>query len=145
MKYTWSAGLLLSGTLLATGCSSGKAASTSDMIGTFSVMITSMGRTDSDIMTVSDDGNKKILLNFISGITTYATDPNANGLQALMTKKDTVTLASQACHVDHSTGELDGNIQGTGTFDATAGVDLKLQFTPAAGTEVDFEVTGTMQ
>ena len=126
------------------GCGGSSAtSSTKDVIGSYMVMITNtdVNRTDSDVMTVSAGSGGDILLTFVAGITTDISGPNPDGLRGTI-KATEVTVASQPAHVDHSTGNLDGTISGTGTF-KTDSVDLKMMFEPAGGTAMAFEITGS--
>jgi hypothetical protein len=133
------------------GCGNGSSSTTTstfnkDVIGSYMVMITNTDvmRTDSDVMTVSAGSDGDILLTFVAGITTDISGPNPDGLRGLLKATD-VTVAAQPAHVDHSTGNLDGSISGTGTF--TSGTmstcDLKMSFVPDGGTAMSFEITGS--
>jgi hypothetical protein len=125
------------------GCSSATT-SAKGVVGSYMVMITNtdVNRTDSDVMTVSAGSGGDLLLTFVAGITTDIGGPNTDGLRADLKSSTEVSLASQPAHVDHSTGNLDGSISGTGTFKPD-GCDLKMMFLPAGGSAMAFEITGT--
>jgi hypothetical protein len=89
--------------------------STKGVLGSYDVMISSMGKSDPDIMSISVGSNSALLITFIAGITTDPTGPNADGLRASFGDGNTLHLDKQPAHIDHSTGVLNGTIYGDGT------------------------------
>src|SRR2546423_15072047 len=62
------------------GCDSSAAGKA--VVGSYSVTIASMGKSDPDVMTVSPGTDGKLLFTFIAGVTTDVGAVNANGLRA---------------------------------------------------------------
>jgi hypothetical protein len=113
--------------------------SSKGITGVYDVMITQAGKSDSDVMTVSNGSNGFLLLTFIAGITTDPNGANANGLRASLGEGGTLHLNMQPAHIDHSTGNLDGEIFGDGKIEK-AMVNLTLHYLPtnfAIGTMTD--------
>jgi hypothetical protein len=113
--------------------------SSKGLTGVFDVMITQAGKSDPDVMTVSNGSGGMLLLTFIAGITTDPNGVNANGLRASLGEGGTLHLAAQPAHIDHSTGILDGDIFGDGKIEK-AMVTLTLHYAPtnfAIGTVTD--------
>ena len=59
-----------------------------------------------------------------------------------------VTLDLQPAHIDHSTGELDGNLTGMGSINGDGSCDITLHFTadnpPTSGSSMtDYVITGS--
>src|SRR5262249_48644985 len=66
--------------IASSGCGSNAAGT--ELLGSYSVMISSMGKSDPDVMTVSPGIDDKLLLSFVAGVTTDVGAVNANGLRA---------------------------------------------------------------
>jgi hypothetical protein len=140
MKWALGFCVLINCAIASSGC--GSSSSSKGLVGSYMVMISSMGRTDSDVMTVAQGSGGQLLLTFDAGITTDAGAPDANGLRADL-QGSSVKLASQPVHVDHSTGALDGAISGMGTIKGDGTCDLMMHFVPTSGAALDFEIAGT--
>ena len=110
-------------------------------------MITSMGKTDPDLMTVSPSVGGNLLLTFAAGVTTDVGAVNANGLRADLMDSSKLTLASQPVHIDHSTGSVSGTVTGDGVLNSDGSCDVTLHFTSDAGvgTPQDYEITGSKE
>jgi hypothetical protein len=129
--------------IASSGCGS-SASSGTELLGSYTIMIASMGKTDPDVMTVSPGSEGKLLLTFAAGITTDAAAVNANGLRADLTNSSQVTLAAQPAHIDHSTGPLDGMVTGEGVLMGDGTCDIMLHFAPSAGAAPqDYEISGS--
>jgi hypothetical protein len=110
--------------LLGTGACS-QSVSGKDFLGNYSVTITQDGKSDPDVMSILNGSDGALLITFIAGITTDPTGPNADGLRASVGEGDTVTLAKQPAHIDHSTGLLNGTLWGDGQV---MGTNIHLTF-----------------
>src|SRR5579884_1480158 len=95
------------------GC--GSSAPGTELLGSYGVMISSMGKTDPDVMTVTPGSDDKLLLTFAAGVTTDPGAVNADGLRASYGASK-LTLESQPVHIDHSTGSVTGTVTGDGTL-----------------------------
>ena len=125
----------------AAGCGSG--AGTKALIGSYEVMISSMGKSDPDVMTVSPGADGKLLLTFAAGVTTDVSGPNPDGLRGDFGDPSKLTLAAQPAHIDHSTGALTGTVTGGGSLLSSGSCDVLLHFAPASGAAQDYQVSGT--
>lgn len=123
-----------------TGC--GSSASSKSLIGSYQVMISSMGKSDPDVMTVTPGMNDKMLLTFSAGILTDTTGPNPDGLISSLHDSSMLTLDMQPVHIDHSTGYQDGNVTGMGVLMPDGSCDVTLHFSSASGATQDYEITG---
>jgi hypothetical protein len=116
------------------------------VLGSYTVMISAMGASDSDVLTILPGMSGTLLLYFEAGITTDAMGPNPNGLIAHLDGTK-LTLDLQPVHVDHSTGQLDGTLTGEGTLAPDgSNLDLTLHFMPtnlAGAAVLDYAVTGS--
>jgi hypothetical protein len=111
------------------GCNSATTSS-KGIIGTYGVMISAMGKSDPDIMSIAVGAGNTILFTFTAGITTDLMGPNPDGLRATLDGMK-VAIPSQPAHVDHSTGQLDGMMSGDGTIAPDGSmVSLTLHFQP---------------
>jgi hypothetical protein len=127
--------------------------------GNYNVSISTMGKTDPDVLTVAQGMGSFLVFTFTAGITTDAMGPNPSGLRV---GYDGVTLsvASQPVRVDHSTGAIDGTVTGSGTLIRSGSVGLTLHLSPTnfavptsdggsapadggASATLDYEITGT--
>ena len=131
--------------LLAAGCGGDSSGEAKMLVGSYTVMIASNGKSDPDVMTIAQGTGGDILLTFLAGITTDAMGPNPNGLRCGLSGMN-VEIKSQPCHIDHSTGNLDGTVSGMGTImpDGSA-LDFMLSFMPTnlGGTSMlSYEITG---
>jgi hypothetical protein len=113
------------------GCSS--SASSKTLAGTYQIMITYLGVSDPDIMSITPGVQGSVLLTFVAGITTDAMGPNPDGLRATLDSDTHFKLAPQPAHIDHSTGNLTGSITGEGTAAADGTIMSTLDFTPTSG------------
>jgi hypothetical protein len=126
--------------IASSGCGSNDAGKALE--GTYSVMISAMGKSDPDIMTVSPGTDQKLLFTFVAGITTDVGAVNANGLRADLSGSK-VSMVSQPVHIDHSTGSVTGTVTGEGTLNGDGTADVTLHFTPEGGTVVqDYTISG---
>ena len=112
-------------------------------MGSYTVMISSMGKSDPDLMTVSPGSGGVLLLTFAAGIVTDASGPNPDGLRANLSGSSSVTLSAQPAHIDHSTGSLSGTVTGMGTITHTS-CDVMLHFTSSTVSAQDYQITGSM-
>jgi len=129
--------------IASSGC--GSSASGKELLGSYSVMISSMGKSDPDVMTVSPGSGGAFLLTFAAGITTDPAGPNPNGLRATLADSSKLSVAAQPAHIDHSTGALSGDVSGEGVLMGDGTCDLMLHFAPmlaAAGAQ-DYEIAGS--
>jgi hypothetical protein len=99
------------------GCGSDSNAMPSALLGNYSVMITSGGKSDVDEMTVSPASNSGVLLDFVYGISQVRCQVDgASGL----------TIQRQVLHVSHATGVADGYGTGSGTIDGSGVVNIMI-------------------
>jgi hypothetical protein len=125
------------------GCGSNAAGK--ELLGSYSVMISSMGKSDPDLMTVSPATGDKLLFTFAAGITTDVGAANANGLRVNLTNS-MVSLDAQPAHIDHSTGSLSGMVTGMGTLNGDGTCDVTLHFVGDDGTATqDYEIAGAKE
>jgi hypothetical protein len=122
---------------------------TNALVGSYSVtvaMVSPAGPTDPDVMTVTQGRNGTLLLTFEAGISTDPSDTNYNGLVA-SGDPGSLNLASQPVHIDHPSGRLDGTLTGSGKINSDGSCDVKLHFTPTAGSTgpIDYDVSGARQ
>src|SRR5688572_30835565 len=89
--------------------------SATSVLGSYEVMISSMGRSDPTILSILTGSQGTLLLSFTAGITTDVGAPNAAGLRANLSAGPKLTLQRQPAHIEHSTGILNGTIFGEGT------------------------------
>jgi hypothetical protein len=145
--------------LASLGC--GSSASGKALLGSYSVMVASMGRTDPDVLTVSPGSNGTLLLTFTQGITTDAVGQDPNGLRATISGSTMLMIATQPVHVDHPLGPLDGNMDGMGTIATDGTVNLTFHFAPTnftvrdadggvvpvadggMGPQIEYDITGS--
>lgn len=143
MKSLLCACIMGLGAIASSGC--GSSAGAKSVIGSYDVMISSLGKSDPDVMTVSEGVGGKLLLTFVAGVTTDPGGPNPNGLKADLHGGSMVSLDLQPVHIDHSTGLVDGNVTGMGTLMGDGSCDLTLHFTAGDGTMQDYEVMGAKE
>ena len=131
--------------IASSGCGSNAAGSA--VIGSYSVMISSMGKSDPDVMTVSPGTDDKLLFTFAAGVTTDVGAVNANGLRANFKDSSKVSLDSQPVHIDHSTGSVSGTVIGEGVLNGDGSCDVVLHFSDPAGvgSMQDYEIVGTKE
>jgi hypothetical protein len=131
--------------IASSGC--GSSAAGKALLGSYSVMITSMGKTDPDVMTVSPAVDGNLLLSFAAGVTTDVGAPNAGGLRANLSDSSKVSLDPQPVHIDHSTGSVTGTVTGDGVLNGDGSCDVTLHFTSEAGvgSPQDYEITGSKE
>jgi hypothetical protein len=130
--------------LASSGCNSN--APGKELLGSYSVMISSMGKSDPDVMTVSPGTEDKLLLTFAAGITTDVGAVNANGLRADLKSSSMVSLDPQPAHIDHSTGSISGMVTGMGSLSADGSCDVTLHFvSDDMATMQDYEIAGTKE
>jgi hypothetical protein len=115
------------------------------LLGSYSVMISANGKSDSDEMTVSPASNNGVLLDFVYGI---------SQVRCQVDGSTGLTIQRQVLHVSHSTGVADGYATGMGTIDASGMVNITLDLvtpglapvdggTPSdGGTDVKYTITG---
>ncbi len=120
--------------------------------GTYDVMVSAFGKTDTTIA-VASEGDNTLLLAFTAGFSTPYGAENATGLRVGLDGSG-LSLDAQPVHVEHSTGILDGTLTGVGrTGGATLSLTLKVLPSNAvvkdangdplpAGATVDYEVQG---
>ena len=110
-------------------------------------MISSMGKTDPDVMTVSPGTDGKLLLTFAAGVTTDVGAVDANGLRADFNDSSKVSLASQPVHIDHSSGSVSGTVTGDGVLKGDGSCDVTLHFADPAGVGSlqDYEIVGNKE
>jgi hypothetical protein len=139
----WSSlALLFYCAIASSGCSASTAGKA--LVGSYNVMIASGGKSDPDVMTVTLGSGGAMLLTFEAGITTDQAGPNPDGLRATLMNSTMLTLEAQPVHIDHSTGELDGNVSGSGSIGADGTCNLKLLFTAVGSTAPsEYDVTGS--
>ena len=124
------------------GC--GSSASGKTLVGSYNVMIAANGKSDPDVMTVTLGSNGNVLLTFEAGITTDPGTANGDGLRAMLKSSTMLTLDSQPAHIDHSTGELDGQISGSGTMGGDGSCDITFSFLPVNMRDpLTYAVTGS--
>jgi hypothetical protein len=117
-----------------------------ELLGSYTVQITTQGKSDPDVMTVSPGTGGALLFTFIVGITTDATGDNANGLRADLSNSTNISIAAQPVNIDHSTGFVSGTTTGEGTLTADGTCDVFLHFTASGGAAAqDYEIVGTRQ
>jgi hypothetical protein len=127
--------------IASSGCGSNAAGKA--LLGSYSVMISSMGKSDPDVMTVSPGADDRLLLTFAAGVTTDPGAVNANGLRAQLKDSSMVSLAAQPAHIDHSTGSLSGDVTGEGVLNGDGTCDVMLHFALPSGGTQDYDVSGT--
>lgn len=114
----------------AVGCNSGTL-SGKGIDGTYSVQISAMGKSDPDFMTISSGAAGSLLFTFTVGITTDPMGPNPDGLRGTAEASGAIKIPAQPAHIDHSTGQLDGALTGSGMITPDGSmVMLDLQFAP---------------
>lgn len=124
------------------GC--GSSVSGKTLVGSYNVTISQSGKSDPDVMTVTLGSSNSILLTFEAGITTDAGGPDPDGLRGTLKTNTTFTLDSQPAHIDHSTGELDGSISGSGTIGSDGTCTVTLDFVASGTTApLEYDVAGT--
>jgi hypothetical protein len=130
--------------IASSGC--GSNASGTELLGTYSVMISSLGKSDPDVMTVSPGMKDTLLFTFAAGITTDVGAVNPNGLRAGLKDSSKITLDVQPAHIDHSTGSLSGMVTGTGTLNGDGTCDVTLHFvSDDMATMQDYEIAGAKE
>ena len=129
--------------IASSGCGSSSAGS--ELLGSYSVMISSMGKSDPDVMTVSPGTDEKLLFTFAAGITTDVGAINANGLRADLKSSSMITIAAQPAHIDHSTGSLSGMVTGDGSLNGDGTCDVMLHFVGDNATQQDYEISGSKE
>lgn len=130
----WGGALTIALGLFATtalsGCNSGTL-SAKGIVGTYQVQISAMGKSDPDYLALSQGKSGTLLLNFTVGITTDPMGPNAGGLRASTGPNGSIKIAAQPAHIDHSTGQIDGSLAGSGMIAPDGSMlMLNLQLTP---------------
>ena len=80
--------------IASSGCGSNAAGKA--VLGSYSVMISSNGKSDPDLMTVSPGTDDKLLFTFAAGITTDIGAVNANGLRADLKGSSMIALDAAA-------------------------------------------------
>ena len=126
--------------IASSGCGSNAAGKA--LLGSYSVMITSMGKTDPDVMTVSPAVDGNLLLSFAADV-----GGDAGGLRANLSDSSRVSLDSQPVHIDHSTGSVTGTGTGDVARNGDGSCDVTLHFTSEAGvgSPQDYEITGSKE
>jgi hypothetical protein len=127
--------------IASSGCGSNAAGKA--LLGSYSVMISSMGKSDPDLMTVSPGMGGTLLLTFAAGVTTDVGAVDADGLRADLSDSSKVSLSSQPVHIDHSTGSVSGLVTGDGVIKGDGSCDIMLHFTSDAGATQDYEISGS--
>lgn len=125
------------------------------LYGSYDVQVTAFGKTDPDIVTLSE-GSGALLLDFNYGFYTDAGAVNATGIRAKLSDHE-LKISEQPIHVEHSTGSIDGTVTGKGTATG-AELTLTLNVLPVnfvvpdpnggvlpAGSTVDYTLTGARQ
>jgi hypothetical protein len=103
---------------------------TTGIVGSYAVQISAMGKSDPDILTITPGADHTLLFTFVAGISTDPMGTNANGLRVLL-DGTSVNIQPQSCHIDHSTGSLDGSITGSGTIAADGSmISVMLHYAP---------------
>jgi hypothetical protein len=127
--------------MFSSGCHSSPG--TDGVTGSYSVTISQGGLSDPDVVSIFPGAHDTLLLEFATGVTTDLMGPNPNGLIASWDGMQ-LTLDRQPAHIEHSTGQLDGVVSGTGTLTADgSALMLTLSFEPNnliasdAGTRTD--------
>ena len=108
-------------------------------------MISSMGKSDPDVMTVSPGTGGTLLLTFAAGVTTDVGAVDADGLRAQLKDSSKVSLAAQPVHIDHSTGSVSGTTTGDGVLNGDGSCDVTLHFTSDSGATQDYEISGSKE
>jgi hypothetical protein len=130
--------------IASSGCGSNAAGKA--VLGSYSVMISSNGKSDPDLMTVSPGTDDKVLFTFAAGITTDIGAINANGLRADLKGSSMIALDAQPAHIDHSTGSLSGTVTGMGTLSGDGTCDVTLHFVGEdTVTQQDYEISGAKE
>jgi len=125
--------------IASSGC--GSSAGGKDLLGSYTVQISTNGKSDPDVMTMSEGVGGTYLLTFVAGITTDVGAVNANGLRMKLEAQQ-VKMESQPVNIDHSTGYQSGTVTGDGVIMGDGTCDLFLHFSPATGGTQDYEVVG---
>jgi len=94
---------------VAAGCGgNGPPLNPNAFVGSYAVTVTANGQTDMDLMDVVAGADETVLLTF-----TYGFHPD---IRCLVSGSTGLTVPRQTLHVEHSTGELDGQATGMGTL-----------------------------
>jgi hypothetical protein len=129
--------------LASSGCDS--SAGGKDLLGSYTVQISTMGKSDPDVMTVSPGTDGKLLFTFAAGVTTDIGAVDANGLRADLKDSSKIEMAMQPVNIDHSTGYQTGTVTGDGVLMGDGTCDVFLHFVPPGGGTQDYEIVGTKQ
>jgi hypothetical protein len=129
--------------IASSGC--GSSAAGKDLLGSYTVQISTMGKSDPDVMTVSPGTDGKLLFTFAAGVTTDPGAENANGLRADLGDSSKITMKMQPVKIDHSTGYQAGSVTGDGVLLGDGTCDIFLHFTPPGGGAQDYEIIGAKQ
>ncbi len=135
-----------------TGCASAQDAKI--VYGTYDVLVSAFGKSDPCIVVATEGADDDIILNFTYGFTTDYNAVNATGIRSHLDGRE-LQIDSQPLHVDHSTGAIDGTVEGIGTAGGEK-LALTLKVLPTnvttvngmpyvAGTTIDYEVNGPKQ
>jgi hypothetical protein len=131
---------------LGAGCGSSAPAMPTALLGSYTVMISANGKSDSDEMTVSPASDNGVLLDFVYGI---------SQVRCQVDGSTGLTIQRQILHVSHSTGVADGYATGTGSIDQNGMVNITIDLvTPGlapydggvasdGGADVKYTITGT--
>lgn len=130
--------------LVSQGC--GGTTGAAGIIGSYDVQISKDGKSDPDIMSISEGAGGTVLFTFITGITTDPMGPNAGGLRGTVSGTE-VKIEPQPAHIAHSTGALDGTLMAQGTImpDGST-VSLVITYAPvnlADATTLEYTVEGS--
>jgi hypothetical protein len=105
----WAVGLIL---VLVSACDENVSAKS--VIGNYDVMISAMGKSDPDVLSIVTGHAGVLIFSFSAGITTDADAVNASGLRVTLGDGYALTMAMQPAHIDHPLGLLNGSIYGSG-------------------------------
>ena len=137
---SWGAALVVGYCAIASsGC--GSSAGGKDLLGSYTVQISTMGKSDPDVMTVSPSADGKFLLTFAAGVTTDVGAVDANGLRMNLSSSK-VSIDLQPVNIDHSTGYQTGKVTGDGVLMGDGTCDIFLHFMLAVGGSQDYEIVG---
>lgn len=145
MSWRSCAGWLALGVLA--GCGPSEAvrdARVASLLGSYEVMISSLGKSDPDVMTVRKGRGGQLLFSFAVGVTTEPRD-GQDGLRGVLHGSSMLSFDRQLARIEHSTGRADGSLTGMGTLRGDGRCDLTLSFIADDGAGQSYEVMGAKE